>query len=537
MRNRETTTESSVTLALRAARGRRLMACAVAVAFGVLLLGVAPMPAWGRCEVSEWAGIAASDASAIDEFGISAAASGDTAIIGAYWSDVEGPAYGSAYVYRYDGVGWIEEVELTAPDAEMNDEFGISVGISGGVAVVGSHYDDDACPSEPHCDSGSAYVFQFDGVNWSQVGKLTASDAAESDNFGWSVAIDGDWIVVGANLDDGVGGNSGSAYLFAKPAGGWTDMTETAKVTAADSTTNDEFGKSVAISGDVIVVGAHYQAGGAAFQGGAAYVFAFDGATWNQEAKLTASDAADIDRFGLSVSISGDVALVGAWANDDEATQTGSAYVFEKPVGGWTDMTETVMLRAWDGAAGNHFGWSVSLNGDVAVIGAPANLFDGTGPGSAYVFLFDGFSWSGQAKLVSSDGVENSQFGYSTAVTDQGFGIIGASRHPTGGYMNAGAAYAFHGLSDCNITGLLDVCDIADGASQDADGDGFPDECELPGDLDGDGDVDIEDFGIFAGCMNGPGDAYPLGCDAADLDIDGDADLADFAAFQALFRG
>jgi hypothetical protein len=438
-------------------------------------------------------------------------------------------------VYRFDGADWIEEVELTASDAAMGDEFGVSVAVSGNVAVIGSHLDDDVGGT----DCGSAYVFEFDGTNWVQRAKLTASDAQGWDNFGYSAAIDGNWVVVGANLDDGVGGNSGSAYVFGMPTGGWTNMTETAKLTAADQEGNDEFGKSVAISGDVILVGAHYAADGSATQTGLAYVFQFDGLDWNQEAKLTASGAADFDRFGLSVSISGDRALVGAWGDDDGASATGSAYVFEKPPGGWADMTETAKLSAWDAATGDHFGWSVFLIGEVAAIGAPATLWDGVGPGSAYVFQFDGLVWNGQAKLTASDGLENSQFGYSLAVTEAGFGIIGASRHPTGGYMNAGAAYAFHGLADCNLLGSLDVCDIAEGTSQDTNGNGIPDECEcltLPGDVDGDDDVDGADIAAFVECfLQGP-NVVP-GCPCADVgsgEPDGVLDGADVIQFVAL---
>jgi len=215
-------------------------------------------------------------------------------------------------------IGLCEPHKLTAYDAPTGDHFGRSVSISGDVAVIGAPWTDEWGPS-----SGSAYVFRRDDNGtpsdpsddfWVEQAKLIASDAAEGDQFGYSVSISGDVAVIGAHLDDDGGHDSGSAYVFEKPPGGWEDMTETAKLTAADAAVNDEFGDSV--------------------------------------------------------SISGDVAVIGAPGDDDGGYNSGSAYVFEKPPGGWEDMTETAKLTASDAAAHDLFGLSVSMSGDVAVIGA-----------------------------------------------------------------------------------------------------------------------------------------------------------------------
>ena len=188
---------------------------------------------------------------------------------------------------------------------------------------------------------------------WIQQAKLTAGDGAADDRFGYSVAISGDTIVVGAPWDDDNGTNSGSAYVFVKPGSGWADMTQTAKLTAADGAADDSLGYSVAISGDTIVVGAAWDDDNG-IDSGSAYVFVQPGGGWadmTQTAKLTAGDGAANDFFGISVAISSDTIVLGAYYDDDNGTDSGSAYVFVQPGGGWADMTQTAKLTAGDGAA------------------------------------------------------------------------------------------------------------------------------------------------------------------------------------------
>ncbi|UCE61019.1 MAG: FG-GAP repeat protein [Phycisphaerales bacterium] len=454
MFKKQTATVSCARLSVGILRDRLLMSSTVPIAFVALLLAVAPGQAWGQCQADESIRLTALIPTVNEAFGFSVATSGDVAIIGAPAAGLP-LGGGSAYVLRYDGGNWVTEAQLFSLDNVPDDELGNAVAISGDTAVVAAHFDDDACPEDHNCDSGSVYVFQREGTQWGQVAKLTASDALMWDNFGRSVAIDGDTIVVGANLDDGTDYNTGSAYVFTKPPGGWSDMTETCKLTpAGPEAWQDEFGVSVSISGNTILVGSQYDDDACPeylyCDSGSAYVFESDGFAWTQVAKLTASDAAVRDELGVSVSIKGDVALVGAWKDDDVVDESGSVYVFAKPVGGWSDMTESTKLTAWDPAAEETFGWSVSFNGDLAVIGAPARLITGIGPGRAYAFQYSGGSWTGKLKLVSSDGVENGRFGHSVAVTDQGWGLIGAPYHRTDGPMNAGSTYVFHALTECD---------------------------------------------------------------------------------------
>ncbi|MFC2041905.1 FG-GAP repeat protein, partial [Chloroflexota bacterium] len=308
--------------------------------------------------------LTAGDGSVEDWFGLSLAISGDTAVVGAYRDDDNGSDSGSAYVFVRSGTSWTQQAKLTASDGAGDDWFGSSVAISGDTAVVGAFYDDDN-----GADSGSAYVFVRSGTNWTQQAKLTASDGAAEDLFGSSVAISGDTAVVGAdgnddNGDDDNGADSGSAYVFVRSGSTWTQQ---AKLTASDGSEEDSFGRSVAISGDTAVVGA-YRDDDNGSDSGSAYVFVrIIGSTWTQQAKLTASDGAADDRFGLSVGISGDTTVVGAYGDDDNGSESGSAYVFVRSGGTWTPHAK---LTASDGAASDWFGLYVAINEDTAVVGA-----------------------------------------------------------------------------------------------------------------------------------------------------------------------
>ncbi|MDJ0610038.1 MAG: FG-GAP repeat protein [Kiloniellales bacterium] len=267
------------------------------------------------------------------------------------------------------------ETKLTAGDAAANDGFGRSVAISGNTVVVGAGGDEDAGLQQ----SGSAYVFQRSGTAWSEQAKLTASDAAAEDFFGSSVAISGDTVVVGAYRDDDAGNSSGSAYVFQRNGTAWSEQ---AKLTAGDAAAEDLFGFSVAISGDTVVVGA-YRDDDAGISSGSAYVFQRNGTTWNEQAKLTAGDAAAGDEFGRSVAISGDTVVAGALLDDDAGNSSGSAYVFQRNGTAWSEQAK---LTAGDGAADDWFGRSVAISGDTALVGAVLDDDAGISSGSAYVF-------------------------------------------------------------------------------------------------------------------------------------------------------
>ena len=370
----------------------------------------------------------ASDAAADDQFGISVSISGDVALVGAYLNDDMGTDSGSAYVYRYDGTNWVEEQKLLASDAAADDRFGSSVSISEGVVLVGAPENDDA-----GTDSGSAYVYRYDGTIWVEEQKLLASDAAADDRFGESVSISEGVVLVGAYLNDDMGTDSGSAYVFHYDGTIWV---EEQKLLASDAAAANSFGSSVSISGNVVLVGAP-ENDDAGTDSGSAYVFHKEG-TWVEKAKPVASDAATQDIFGYSVSISGNVALVGAPENDDPGSLSGSAYVYRNNGTSWL---EEQKLVASDAAAYDFFGWSVSISGDVALVGAPENDDAGTDSGSAYVYRYDGTAWVEETKLTAIDAAAYDFFGWSVSISGD-VALVGAWGNDEVGEFS-GSAYVF----------------------------------------------------------------------------------------------
>jgi hypothetical protein len=217
--------------------------------------------------------------------------------------------------------------KVVPSDGAAEDNFGVSVSVSGDAALVGAYRD-----NAKSTDSGSAYLFSRSGSTWSQQAKLTASDGAVGDNLGISVSLSGDTALVGAYGDDDKGSSSGSAYLFLRSGSSWSQQ---GKLTAWDGAAEDYFGESVSVSGNTALVGAYRDddKGGAS---GSAYLFSRSGSTWSLQGKLTASDGAALDYFGHSVSVSGDTALVGAYFDDDKGTDSGSAYLFSRSGSTWS---------------------------------------------------------------------------------------------------------------------------------------------------------------------------------------------------------
>jgi outer membrane protein assembly factor BamB len=349
-------------------------------------------------------------ADSLDYFGYSVGISGNTAIVGAYKDEA-----GSAYLF--DVTTGMQLAKLDQRGYRRYDYFGVSVGINGNTAIVGADGDDERGSS-----SGAAYL--FDVATGNLLFKLKASDAATEDNFGSSVAISGNRAIVGAHLDDDKGSSSGSVYLFDVTTG-----QQLFKLNASDAAAGDQFGKSVAISGNKAIVGSWCD--GASCSGSA---YLFDVTTGMQIAKLTANDGAAADRFGNSVAISGNIAIVGAVLNDDGGNSSGSAYVFDVSTG-----VQLYKLTASDDAAGDRFGQSVAISGNTAIIGAyqsdgPTNL-----SGSAY--LFDVTTGSQIAKLTASDADTFDNFGFSVAISGNK-AIVGAYGDDDDG-LASGSAYLF----------------------------------------------------------------------------------------------
>jgi hypothetical protein len=327
------------------------------------------------------------------------AVSGDTAVIGATDDDDLGTNSGAAYVFMRSGTSWTQQAKLLADDGGSGDDFSYSVAVSGDTAVIGTPGDNDL-----GSESGAAYVFVRSGTSWTQQAKLLADDGMQNDWLGVSVAVSGDTAVISANGVDDLGTGAGAAYVFVRSGTSWTQQ---AKLLADDGASFDTFGYSVAVSGDTAVIGA-YGRDDLGDRSGAAYVFVRSGTSWTQQAKLLADDGAASDYFGWKVAVSGDTAVIGADWDDDLGTNSGGAYVFVRSGTSWTQQTK---LLADDGASFDRFGYSVAVSGNRAVIGAPEDDDLGDRSGSAYVLSVENNLYADLEALADVNGNNNTDFG------------------------------------------------------------------------------------------------------------------------------
>ena len=408
----------------------------------LLALGGGHAAAASVTQVNQVAKLISSDAVAYDFFGVAVAIDGDTLLVGANGDDDHGSASGAAYVFvRSNGV-WVQQAKLTPNDGAVDDEFGRYVALAGNTALIGSHWHDAR-----GANSGAAYVFVRNGTSWTQQAKLTASDAAAGDEFGWGLAIEGDLALVGAPYNDARGTDSGALYAFVRSGTSWTQQ---AKLTASDGDADDRFGWFLALNSGTAVVGALAdEAKG--FASGSAYVFTYNGSSWSQQAKLTASDGAGNDQFGAAVAVHRDTAVISAIENDAFGTNSGAAYVFVRNGTSWTQQAK---LNATDAAAGDKFGgWGVAIQYDVAVVGSAFSDSSAVDTGAVYVFARNGTNWSQQRKVVASDPGMGDLFGWSVALS--------GNRVVTGGHANddsgvdSGSAYVFDATILAAISGTV----------------------------------------------------------------------------------
>jgi len=316
----------------------------------------------------------APDGAYYDKFGGAVSIEGTMMLIGAHGDDDTADSAGSAYIYR----DFNREAKLLASDGEEDDYFGRAVSLSGDVAVVGA-------PGSIYTTSpaGAVYVFRYDGFKWVEEAILQASDGGEEDNFGYSVSIDGDVIVVGASGKD-------AAYVYRYDSfSGWV---EEAKLEDIGGYWGDNFGSPVSISGDAIVVGAS----GYESDSGAAFVFRYNGSDWDEEAILEATDGDSDDRFGMAVCIDGDAVVIGAHHDEANGYKAGSAYVFRYTGAIWYQEDK---LMASDGVTYDTFGESVAISGDAVVVGAVWE----DDMGSAYLYRYNGYEWPEDTKLMATD--------------------------------------------------------------------------------------------------------------------------------------
>ncbi len=369
----------------------------------------------------------ASDGEGGDEFGGAVSLNGGTALVGACWDD---SARGAAYVFARDATTWSQQDKLTASDGVPWDGFGWAVSLSGDTALVSAIREADD-------DLDSAYVFVRVGNGWSELQKLTASDGEPNDSFGNSVSLSGETALIGTPYDDDNDlPQSGSAYVFVRDATSWSEQS---KLTASDGAESDEFGVAVSLNDETALIGARSDDDDDYNNSGSAYVFVREATSWSEQSKLTAGDGRANDGFGIAVSLGGETALVGAEWDDDNGPDSGSAYVFVREATSWSEQEK---LSAPDGWEEDHFGQAVSLSGEMALVGAYLDDLGWTRQdrGSAYVFKRDGTSWSPHGKLTASDGAQQDRFGIAVSLSGH-TALVGADQAHSDD--DPGSAYVF----------------------------------------------------------------------------------------------
>ncbi len=420
----------------------------------------------GKMTWGETAILNASDAQSHDRFGWSLAIQGDAIVVGSIWVvDAGGPASGSAYIFRSNGVIWVEEAILVPSDSETEDAFGVSVAINNGFIVVGSKNNIELLGD----NVGSAYVYQFDGVGWSEVQRLIAHDRHGAAHFGSSVTMTNGTIAVGAwQVSTSTG--FGAVYVYQTdcngngvldmddiPSGFSEDLNSNGipdecedtlcpgdrKVFSLDADTTDFYGGSVDLDGDVMVVGSPWDTQSGMMGAGSVYVYRFDGANWVEEAHLVPSEGQMWGQFGQSVAISNGILVVGwPWKGTPDGLHKGMVVVYRfDGKSSWVE--DSILFASGSLGAVELFGISVDIQDDVIIVGAssehtPTGLY----AGAAYVYRHDGTQWNEEQHLFLPDAEDLDHFGGSVAISGRVI-VVGAYEDNTANGFNTGSAFVY----------------------------------------------------------------------------------------------
>ncbi|MCB0855471.1 MAG: T9SS type A sorting domain-containing protein [Bacteroidetes bacterium] len=413
--------------------------------------------------------IVSSDRGAHDQFGVSVSINNQTAIVGAWKEDHDTIGLnkinhaGAAYIFERDTTGyWNEAQKLIASDRSEIASFGYSVAIDQDYLIIGARGESkNVVGGDSINGAGAAYIFRKNQTGkWTQIQKLVASDRGKFDFFGSSVAIHNSYLIIGAYWEDhnpfgqDTKSEAGAAYIFERDSTGY--WTEVQKIVPLDREVYDQFGFSVSIEGNTAIVGAYTKTdsigGIPVFSAGAVYIFERNSlGEWVENQKVTASDKANSDYFGTSVAISGNTILVGAYGENDvpggnDVDNRGAAYFLEKNNLGQWEETQKVIGSGSKGFL--LFGYSVSLDGDVAIIGTPHDFEPTILSGSAFIFeRKPNGIWYEAQKLTASDYDIEDKFGWSVAISGT-TALVGAfyeDEDATGGNTleDAGSAYIF----------------------------------------------------------------------------------------------
>ncbi|TWT55029.1 hypothetical protein Pla22_26830 [Rubripirellula amarantea] len=375
-----------------------------------------------------------------DRLGYSIDIDGDYAVVGAYLDDPNGITNaGSAVLFEKTTTGDWQQLALLTGDPQAQTHFGWSVAIDGNTAVVGAHRDKDN-----GFFAGAAYVFDFDAGGVTSTTKLIGSDTISRDLFGRSVDVSGDTVVVGASTADPVGDFSGAVYVFNRDEGGIGHWGQVKKLTGSTQGAGDRFGHSVSIDNSTLAVGA-FRHDGIGADSGSVYIFErnrFGADNWGELKSIEAPDAAAGDRFGFSVSVQGSTVAVGA-PHDDEGglNQLGSVYVLSQNEGGSNNWGQVAKLLANDGAAGDRLGFSVAFDANHIVTGSPQADAGGSSSGRAYLFENVGGTWTQTRVLVNDEVTAADQYGISVGLSSD-VAVIGSwlDNRPSN---NSGGAYVY----------------------------------------------------------------------------------------------
>ncbi|MCB9898721.1 MAG: FG-GAP repeat protein [Planctomycetes bacterium] len=387
-----------------------------------------------------------------DLFGEAVAVSGETLVVGAPAGAPSGTGGGRVFVYKRVGGSWIQQALLTANDAQPDARFGASLALDGDVLVVGAPSDDALGP-----DAGAAYVFARFGSTWVQLNKLTGHDTAASDQFGYSVAVSGFAIAVGARRHDHPVPDAGAVYVFDNPSQGsiWSEVTE---LHPASVFPGDDFGAAVAIDGNRLLAGADLADHGGV-SAGAAWIFHDDGSGWVEEAELVSPVPQAMAYFGRALDLSGDVAVVGAPGQLVEAFPLGplvaSGAVFGFSLDGGGAWVAEGALTHPEPVDGDGFGRAVALDGPIVLVGAP--LSDDVLPNGGCVHAGwrdpAGPAWWLTSGVTARDGSSGDNLGFAVAL--DGAYAVGGARYHAGLGPETGSAYLYRGVSDLPVWSKL----------------------------------------------------------------------------------
>ena len=391
--------------------------------------------------------VAAADAVDFDSFGMSLAIDGSYALVGAPGVDATGDNRGAAYLFlQSQGAepGWGQVKKFVPDDPADDDMFGISVDISGDYAVVGAGGEDGA-----GTDRGAVYVFYRDqggADNWGQVKKIAAADGEDDDGFGFAVALDGDTLIVGADGADGSGVDQGAAYIFYRDRGGAGNWGQVAKLFSNQPADTNQFGFAVAVGGGVAVVGSPGEDGDG-IECGVAYIFSRDQGgidAWGLAGSFSPSDTPDQTWLATAVATDGVTAVIGSPWDDGAGTTRGAVHVLGRDQGGPGNWGAVKKLVASDMRDNDLFGYSVAIDANYILAGAGWARGGGTERGQAYLFARDeggADNWGEVQRFRADDGANEDWFG--SAVGIDGLYIVISAPGEDGAGSDRGAAYVF----------------------------------------------------------------------------------------------